>query len=81
MSTFLYRCPGTGATVSGWQAESPLAPSAADTGRQLLYVAERCPACGGLHIVNPATGRLLREESSAAVPRTRSSTAVPPLQA
>jgi len=80
MSTFLYRCPRTGATVSGWQAEPPLMPSDGEAGRQLLYVAERCPACSGLHIVNPATGRLLLEESSAALMRSQSSTAAPLLQ-
>jgi hypothetical protein len=68
MSTFLYRCPRTGATVSGWQADPPPAPASDDAPpRQLLYVAERCPACGELHIVNPATGRLLSEESESAL--------------
>lgn len=58
MTSFPYRCPATGLSVTGWQAES-LSPAA---GPQLLYVGERCPACGWLHIVNPATGRLLAEE-------------------
>lgn len=60
MSTFIYRCPATGASVTGWQSDSP----ATWAGPQLLYVGERCPACGGLHIVNPATGRMLSEESA-----------------
>ena len=59
MSPFLYRCPATGASVTGWRADGLLPPA----GPQLLYVAERCPACSGLHIVNPATGRLLSDET------------------
>lgn len=63
MSSFLYRCPRTGAAVTGWQADEPPPPiGAPPAGTQLLYVAEHCPACGGLHIVNPATGRMLSEE-------------------
>lgn len=65
MSSFLFRCPQTGAAVTGWQADEPTPPiGAPPDGTQLLYVAERCPACGGLHIVNPATGRMLAEESA-----------------
>lgn len=60
MATFNYRCSTTGALVAGWQADS-LSPAA---GPQLLYVGERCPACGNLHIVNPATGRMLSDESA-----------------
>ncbi len=26
------------------------------------YVAYRCPACGGMHLINPKTGKLLVEE-------------------
>ncbi|WP_421995614.1 hypothetical protein [Reyranella sp.] len=63
MMSFPYRCPRTGYQVTGWQEPGfvpPLGRSGAD-GRH-LYVAERCPACGGLHIVNPLTGRMLAEE-------------------
>ena len=58
MFSFQFRCPATGMVVTGWQRETP----AAVTGPHLVFVAERCPACGGLHIVNPSTGRLLAQE-------------------
>lgn len=58
MSSFLFRCPATGMVVTGHQHDTP----AAIPGPHLVFVAERCPACGGLHIVNPATGRLLAQE-------------------
>ena len=28
----------------------------------VTYVAETCPACGGLHIVNPANGRMMSDD-------------------
>jgi hypothetical protein len=58
MVTFLYCCPTTGCALEGRRAEP--APSAASP--LVTYVAEHCPACRGLHIVNPATGRLMGEE-------------------
>ena len=64
MSSFQYRCPTTGMVVTGHQSETP----AAVPGPHLVFVAERCPACGGLHIVNPATGRLLAQEMPARPP-------------
>jgi len=67
MSSFIYRCPTTGAAITAWQAES----HTPWTGPQLLYVGDRCQACGGLHIVNPATGRMLSEERSASLTRIK----------
>ena len=64
MSSFLFRCPVTSMVVTGWQHDTP----AAVPGTHLVFVAERCPACGGLHIVNPATGRLLAQEMPARFP-------------
>ena len=61
MFSFQFRCPTTGMMVTGWQRETPAAVS----GPHLVFVAERCPACGGLHIVNPSTGRLLAQEMPA----------------
>ena len=58
MFSFQFRCPTTGMVVTGWQRDTP----AAVAGPHLVFVAERCPACGGLHIVNPTTGRLLAQE-------------------
>ena len=58
MVTFLYRCPTTGCQLEGRWA--PPGPSAASP--LVTYVAESCPACGGLHIVNPATGRMMSDD-------------------
>ena len=58
MVTFPYRCPATGYRLEGRQP-APTAPSP-----MVTYVAEHCPACGGLHIVNPATGKLMSEEAT-----------------
>ena len=58
MVTFFYRGPTTGCQLEGRQARpAPMAASPLVT-----YVAEFCPACGGLHIVNPATGKLMAED-------------------
>jgi len=58
MVTFIYRCPTTGCQLEGrWAAPGPSAASPLVT-----YVAESSPACGGLHIVNPATGKLMAED-------------------
>ncbi len=64
MSSFQFRCPSTGMVVTGWQHDT----LAASAGPHLVFVAERCPACGGLHIVSPATGRLLSQEIPVRVP-------------
>ena len=61
MFSFQFRCPTTAMVVTGWQRETP----AKVTGPHLVFVAERCPACGGLHIVSPSTGRLLAQEMPA----------------
>jgi hypothetical protein len=56
---FIYRCPATGYRVEGLE-RTDVEPAA----RPLkTYVAERCPACTGLHIVNPQTGALLSDEA------------------
>lgn len=57
MMTFFYRCPSTDLRIAGQHQAWPLPAGPLDT-----YVAQSCPACGGLHIVNPATGRLLSQE-------------------
>ena len=57
MIAFPYRCPTTGYRLEGRRAAPPAAASP-----MVTYVAEHCVACGGLHIVNPATGRLMSEE-------------------
>ncbi|MFO1079791.1 MAG: hypothetical protein U1E23_04085 [Reyranellaceae bacterium] len=61
MNSFTYRCPSTGYQVEGHEV-ADIVP----TTRPLkTYVAERCPACTGLHIVNPETGILLAQEAAA----------------
>ena len=60
MHSFTYRCPATGYQVEGHE-NADVVPSK----RPLkTYVAERCPACTGLHIVNPETGILLAQEAA-----------------
>ncbi|MGC0388478.1 MULTISPECIES: hypothetical protein [Bradyrhizobium] len=50
----IFKCPRTGMNVQHWL---PGAMSdAADT-----HVSIRCPACGSLHFVNIATGKMLSE--------------------
>ncbi len=51
---FIYRCPTTGHNVQG---------STPEVGEgQDHYIAETCLACGRVHLVNPATGKLMGEE-------------------
>jgi len=75
MFSFQFRCPTTGMVVTGWQRETPAAVS----GPHLVFVAERCPACGGLHIVNPSTGRLLAQEMPARPPAAGTAVSSPHL--
>jgi hypothetical protein len=53
MAAFLYRCPNTGLNVQGWVADDP-----AERGEE-IYESVTCTACTRLHLVNPATGRVL----------------------
>ncbi len=55
---FLFRCPRTGMTVQG-SAEQP---AAEDGSGSRLYTGMHCKACGGWHLVNPKTGKLVSEE-------------------
>lgn len=57
MHVFLFRCPQTGLNVQ--------AHLSAHEVPQQTYVAQHCLACGGVHLVNPRTGRLMSEEASA----------------
>ncbi len=56
-SPVLFRCPTTGLMAQALIAED--VPRDAD--RQ--YRPVECIACRGIHLINPATGRLLSEES------------------
>ncbi|OFX00945.1 MAG: hypothetical protein A3D94_11875 [Alphaproteobacteria bacterium RIFCSPHIGHO2_12_FULL_66_14] len=63
MRTFLYRCPLTGYNVQGEHV----------TGGEALptYVSQHCLACGGVHLVNPHTGKLRSEEVPAPAAKPR----------
>jgi hypothetical protein len=56
MATFLYRCTKTGLRVQGWVADHSGQP-----GNQ-SYEAVTCPACGGVHLANPASGKTIDDE-------------------
>jgi hypothetical protein len=51
MATFLYRCPKTRLRVQGWVADEPNQPE------KQSYEAVTCLACGGVHLVNSASGK------------------------
>jgi hypothetical protein len=53
MVTFLYRCPKTRLRVQGWVADDP------EQRDKQSYEAVSCPACGGVHLVNSASGRTI----------------------
>jgi hypothetical protein len=54
MQNFVFRCPVRGVMVQGWTEEE-------DTG-STRYLAHSCLGCGGVHLVNPKTGKLMSEE-------------------
>jgi hypothetical protein len=56
MATFLYRCPKTRLRVQGWVADEPSQPE------KQSYEAINCLACGGLHLVNPVSGKTINED-------------------
>ena len=56
MATFLYRCTKTGLRVQGWVADEPRQPE------KKSYEAVTCPACGGVHLVNSASGKTIDDE-------------------
>ena len=51
----LFRCPASGANVEGRVSEETF-----EHGPR-TYVAIDCAACGGIHLVNPPTGKTLDE--------------------
>ena len=52
MPLFLYCCPNTGYRVQGFSAEDI-------SEDQRTFEPVTCPACHQLHLVNPATGKVL----------------------
>ncbi len=55
MPPFLYRCPNIGRRVQGFVAEE--VSDDADT-----YESITCLACQQVHLVNPATGKIVGQE-------------------
>ena len=55
MAPFLFKCPNTGLRVQGWSADE--IPADSET-----YVTMECVACRGVHLVNPASGKVLGSE-------------------
>jgi hypothetical protein len=54
MPPFLYRCPTTGYRVQGFVAEEVVENN--------TYEAITCTACLRVHLVNPATGKVLGQD-------------------
>jgi hypothetical protein len=52
MAPFVFRCPYKNAHVQGWTADDP---SEEDD----IYSPVQCGACGQMHYVIPATGKVL----------------------
>jgi hypothetical protein len=53
MTPFLFRCPITGKMVQALHADDE---SLGDGGED--YISVECLACGRVHLVNPATGKV-----------------------
>ena len=56
MGSVVFRCPTIGMSVQGWIAEET---SADPTGADFVGIA--CAACGQVHLVNAASGKVLGE--------------------
>jgi hypothetical protein len=57
MPPFVYRCPVTGLHVQGLVPDDDESDGAGDT-----FEGIDCLACGGVHFVNPKTGKLMGED-------------------
>jgi uncharacterized protein YlaI len=53
MPPFMYRCPNTGHRVQGFTAE--------EVSDDNIYQSVTCIMCDRVHLVNPATGKVLGE--------------------
>ena len=58
MTPFLFRCPSTGMMVQGFRADDGTEDDAQDS-----YLGVHCLACKRMHLVNPATGKVLAPEA------------------
>jgi hypothetical protein len=54
MRAIVFKCPATGANVQGWLADDT-------SGKDDAFVSMPCPACSGVHFVQPKTGKTLGE--------------------
>jgi hypothetical protein len=61
MLSFTYRCPRTGQIVHGHVADDLISGSE-------TYEPVTCTACGGIHLINHKTGKLLEELRTASPP-------------
>jgi hypothetical protein len=57
MTPFLFRCPLTRMLVQALSTEAP--PADADEKAGKSYVSVECLSCGGVHMVDPITGKVL----------------------
>ncbi len=55
---FLFQCPTLRMLVQGYSEFTDPPPD-----KSSRYEGIVCPACGGIHIVNPETGKLLSEKT------------------
>jgi len=53
MISFTYRCPRTGLIVHGHAADDRINGE--------VYEPVTCTACGGTHLINPKTGKVLEQ--------------------
>ena len=54
MAPFVFQCPATGMMVQEFRADN-----GAEADPQDSYLGIRCLACKRMHLVNPATGKVL----------------------
>ena len=57
MVAIIFQCPHTGLAVQAWFPDDDSEGAAEGT-----YLATKCLACTGTHLVNPATGKVLGVE-------------------
>jgi hypothetical protein len=60
MPALRYRCPNTGMTVEAWTESDDSPDQRADDFFDTVF----CQACGGVHLVNPRTGRVAGQRST-----------------
>jgi hypothetical protein len=56
MKPFVYQCSATGLFVQGW-----FSGDAPTDSEDTAYVSTWCPVCSRIYLINPLTGRVMRE--------------------